>query len=301
MTDTTAATTGDIGTTTTTTTAATTTAAAPWHSTLGPEIVGKAQQKGWDISDPTKAFAAATQAYLGAERHIGKPPERLALIPEATAQPAEIEAFWQRLGKPKEPKEYDLSGVKRNGEALDQSFADTLRAAFHATHTPKDAAVPIAQAVAKFLEEADKTALTDRQAKTSEQNEALKTSWGHNYDVHMMTAKLGFTKLAAAAGLDETRAKAAVDAISALGGVGAADVMKIFQAAGSKMGEGSFITMPKPGGGELPMTREAAAAEIDSLKQDREFNKKLLNGDIASKQRWTQLHRIATGAHTQAA
>ena len=272
-----------------------------WHAALGPEIVGKAQQKGWDISDPTKAFAAATQAYLGAERHIGKPPERLALIPEASAQPEEINAFWQRLGMPKEAKEYDLSGVKLNGEPLEADFAETLRSAFHANRIPKEAATPIAQAIAKFREDADKASMTLRQGKTQEQTDALKTSWGHNYDVNMMTAKVGFTKLAAAAGLDEKTAKEAVDAISALGGIGAANVMKIFQVAGSRMGEGGFVTMPKPGGGDMPMTREAAVSEIESLKKDADFGAKLRKGDVTATQRWTNLHQIATGSVTRAA
>lgn len=273
----------------------------PWHSTLGTDIVGKAQQKGWDISAPDKAFAAAAQAFMGAERLIGHPPEKMARIPELSAQPAELDAFWQRLGMPKEAKEYDLSTVKRGGNPLEDSLAEVFRTAFHGNRIPKEAAAPIAQAVMKFLDEADATAATARQSKTTEQQEALKKSWAHNYDVNMAVAKIGFTRLAAAAGLDEKTAKEAVDAISQLSGVGAANVMKIFQVAGSKMGEGSFISMPKPGGGELPMTREAAQAEIATLQQDTGFRQKLLNGDVTSNQRWTQLHRIATGAHTQAA
>jgi hypothetical protein len=289
-------------TTATTTTGDTTTATtAPWHQGLGADIVGKAQQKGWDITDPQKAFAAATQAYMGAEKLVGHPPERMARIPEVSAQPAELDAFWQRLGMPKEAKEYDLSAVKFDGEALDEAFVDVLRAAFHSNRVPKEAAAPIAQAVAKFMEDADKTEATTLQTRVTEQIEALKKSWGHNYDVNMTVAKLGFTRLAAAAGLDEKTAKEAVDAISQLSGLGAANVMKIFQVAGSRMGEGSFITMPKPGGGELPMTREAAASEIETLKQDTGFRQKLLAGDVASRQRWDSLHQIATGANSRAA
>ena len=33
-----------------------------WHAGLDAELIGTAQNKGWDLSDPVKAFAAATGA-----------------------------------------------------------------------------------------------------------------------------------------------------------------------------------------------------------------------------------------------
>jgi hypothetical protein len=261
-----------------------------------------AQNKGWDLTDPVKALAAAAQAYQGAQRLIGLPPDKVLRIPEPSAPPAEIAAFHQRLGVPKEAGEYDLTAVKFAGEPLEADFVETLRTAFHANRVPKDSAAPIAAAVARWFEEQDSAETAARTNRTNEQVAALKKNWGNNYDVNMVVAKTAFTRLAQAAGLDEASAKEAVDAISGLGGLGGATVMEMLRVAGSRMGEDRFVSMPRAGGGDgLPMTQQAAAAEIESLKHDKAFISKYLNGDVAAKERMNALHKIATGANTAAA
>jgi hypothetical protein len=55
----------------------------------------------------------------------------------ADAKPEDIAAMWQRLGAPKEAKDYDFSGIKFAGADLEPAFADAMRAGLAAAFVPK--------------------------------------------------------------------------------------------------------------------------------------------------------------------
>jgi len=265
---------------------------AAWHAGLDAEIVGTAQNKGWDLSDPIKAFAAAANAYGGAQKLIGVPPEKVLRLPEPSAEPAVLDAFWQRLGAPKEGKEIDFSTVKgADGKVFDEKLAEVLRATAVTSRAPKDVVLSVAAAMQKHFDSEAASQAQIRQGEVTNEKAALEQSWGANKEANMFIANQALEKLATAAQIPLDKAKQAWDALSKVGGLGAAQAMNMLYEMGRRMGEGRFVA--NGGNGEnMPMTREAAISEIGQLKQDAGFRTKLMAGDVEATKRWTALHKI---------
>lgn len=291
---TTAATTATTGTTTTT--AATATAAAPWYGDKIPaETLGLWQNKGIDAKDPVAVATRLTEFYRNAERHIGAPPEEMIRLPRANADTSEIKAFLGKIGVPAEAKDYDLSSVKfTDGSELDQGFTDTIRSVLHNARVPGDRAAEVVKALVKIEETAAATDLAERTAGINAAQQELKNNWGTNYDVNMVAARTALDRLGNAAGLNADQIKAGWDALSTVGGIGAQYAMEMLRVAATQMGESPFVTgTPNVNGGA--MSREAAKAEIESLKQDKDWFAKWMRGDRVERQRWDNLHKIAFG------
>lgn len=269
---------------------------AAWHAGLDAEIVGVAQQKGWDMSDPVKAFAAATGAYGGAQKLIGVPPEKVLRMPEASADAATLDAFWQRLGAVKEAKDIDFSAIKgADGKPLDEKLADVLRSTAVTARAPKDVVLSVAQAMQKHIDDQAAAANTIRSGQIAADKEALKNSWGANAERNLFVANQAIEKLAQAINMPLDKAKAAVDALTKVGGIGATDVMNMMYEMGKRMGEDRFVSNGGTGGSNMPMTREAAQGEIAALKGDPVFTKRYLEGGVDEGKRMAALHKIAHG------
>lgn len=270
-----------------------------WHAGLDAELVGKAQQKGWDISAPEKAFASAAQAFVGAEKLIGLPPDKVLRMPEASADAATLDAFWQRLGAVKDAKDIDFSTLKgADGKPIDEKLAEVIRATAVTARAPKDVVLSLTAALQKHLDDQASSAKTIRDGQIKTDREALDKSWGANKDRNLFVANQALEKLAAAAQVPLDRAKAAWDALAKVGGIGAVDAINMMYEMGVRMGEGRFVS--NGSNGDVPMTRESAAAEIATLKQDSMFRDKLLKGGAEETKRWTALHKIAFGQQNAA-
>lgn len=270
-----------------------------WHTGIDAGLIGHAQNKGWDMTDPVKAFSAAALAHEGAQKLIGLPPEKVLRMPEASADAAQLDAFWQRLGAPKEGKDLDFSAIKgADGKPIDEKLAEVLRSTAVASRAPKDVVLSVAQALQKHFDGETTAQKAVREAAIATDKAALKTSWGANEERNMFVANQALEKLAAAANVPMDKAKAAWDALAKVGGLGAVDAINMMYEMGKRMGEGNFVSGGP--GGDLPMTRESAAAEITSLKGDAIFRDKLLKGDTDSNKRWTALHKIAFGQQNAA-
>jgi hypothetical protein len=109
----------------------------------------------------------------------------------------------------------------------------------------------------------------------------------------MFVARQALNRLAGAAGMTAEQAGKAWDALSTVGGIGAAAALEMLRVAGSTMGEDRFVAGNAPQGGNTAMTREAAVAEINSLKTDKDFGARLLKGSAEDRRRWDALHKIA--------
>lgn len=267
-------------------------APAVWHTGLEAELTGMAQNKGWDMTDPVKAFSAAATALAGAQKLIGAPPEKVLRMPEPSADPAILDAFWQKLGAAKETKDIDLSAIKAaDGKPFDEKLAEVIRATAVKTRAPKDMVVQVATDLQKHFDAEAAQQATIRAGIITADQAALNASWGANKDANMFIANQALEKIAAAAQIPIDKAKAAWDALSKVGGIGAADAMKMLHTAGLTMGEGKYVSNGTSGT-NLPMTREAAIAEIASLKSDKAFATRLLNGDVEATKQWTALHQI---------
>jgi hypothetical protein len=252
---------------------------AAWHTGVDAEFIGHAQNKGWKLDDPKEAFAAAVKQARELERHFGVPPDRLVKLPAADAKPEDLRAFYERIGAPKEAKDYDLSPIK------DPAIADSLRATMHDRGVPKDAANIIATQLARTLESkttTDNSALT---TKLAEQKEALNKNWGDKFAFNHLQAIEGARRL----GIDK-------EAVAALEGtIGYDKVMEAMRKIGANTREDTFVERGAGGPVGDVTTVEGAHARKNELMADAGWVDRYNKGGAAEKREMTRLNQMITG------
>jgi len=252
--------------------------AAPWHAGIDAEFIGHAQNKGWKLDDPREAFAAAAKVARDLEKHFGAPPERIVKLPAADAKPEDIRAYYERIGAPKEAKDYDLSPIK------DQAIADSLRATLHERGVSKDAASAVAASVAKALESKTSQQTTEQTANLEAERTKLKESWGQNFEYNKLKAMDGARRLGMA---PET-----VASLESL--MGYAGVMETLRKIGVGTSEATFIERGLGTNGQVT-TKEGAVARKAELMADKAWGARYLAGGIAEVREMTGLNMMIAG------
>ncbi len=246
------------------------------------------------MKDLPGAFAKAVKSHSEAEKLRGVPIDQLIRIPTAASSKEDWDTAFQRLGVPKEAKDYDFTGIKyKNGADPEAGFVDKLRGTFAAARVTKEGAAAITKAVIGHLDDAESTKSALLAGQVAEQKAWLDQNWpAATRDTNLFIANQALAKIGAAAGLTAEQTKTAWDALSKLGGVGHA--MEMLRTIGMRMGEGKLISLGGADGGG-PMTLEAARDEIAMLKNDKAFREKLLAGGKEETLRWRALHKIVAG------
>jgi hypothetical protein len=261
----------------------------PWYDGVAgvdQEIVGHWQNRGWDKKSAAEVALEATKAWKGAERLVGVPADQVLRVPKEVSDEAGWKAVWSRLGKPAEAKEYDFSAIKfSDGTPLDDAFAESARQWAFKFNLPKDAATGITQEFAKFLDTAETSEKTEREAKLVEQKASLKKNWGANEAANMFVAQRAATALGVA---PET--VAALESV-----VGYDKIMEMFRSIGEKIGEDKFVRSDAPGGKGGPMTVEQATAKRADLMSDPVWVKAYQAGDKTKLREMMALQSIITG------
>lgn len=246
-------------------------AAKPWYEgKADAETVGYWQNKAWKADDPVTIALEATKAAREAQKFVGAPPDQLIRLPKDAGDEAGWNAVWNRLGKPKDAKEYDLSAVKfADGTAIDDGFADMIRQTAFSQHLPKDAATAFAQSVVKFMEGADAAEIAETTAKLNAEKAELAKNWGPNADLNKLTAMQGAKRLGvtpeAVAALEKT--------------IGYAQTMEMFRKVGAGTSEDTFVE----GKGTTPTTVASAQARLAELQSDKAWVDRLFKGDAAAR------------------
>jgi hypothetical protein len=266
-----------------TTTTTTTTAPPAWHNGVDATILGHWQNKNYDLSDPAKVAIAATQAAIEAQRFVGAPPDQLVRLPKDTNDAAGWDAVHQRLGTPREAKDYDFAGIKfGDGTELEAGFTDAMRGALHKARVSKDAAPEVVKAVIKYLDDADATDGIAKANTLTDQKKALKDSWGTRHDENLLAAKQAARRL----GVDP-------ETVAALENVVGYDkVMEMFRKIGAGTNEDTFVEGRGPG---APATQQSAQARMEELKADEAWRKRLFAGDAAAKREFHALMEQISG------
>lgn len=250
-----------------------------WHVGVEAETLGFWQNKGYKVDDPKALASELTKQYRQLESHLGAPPDQLLRMPKADAKPEELRAFRERLGAPKEAKEYDVSAVK------DETIAESLRAAAHATGLPKDAAASMASAVAKALESKTAAEAAINTGKLAEEKATLARNWGTKYDFNHLKAMEGAARL----GITP-------EAVKALEGqIGYAAVMEAMRKIGSATSEDTFVERGAGGAAGPPTTREGAMSRKAELMGDPAWCKRYTSGDVTARQEMSGLNMMIDG------
>lgn len=259
--------------------------AKPWYdgvATVTPELVGHWQNRGLHDKTPAEVAIAMTTAHREAESKLGVPADQLLRLPKDPNAP-EWSGVWERLGRPKEAKEYDFSTVKtKAGEALPDDLADHLRNTAFTANMSKDAALRLAQETVKRMDaqkEADAAVYTD---KIAAEKTKLQDNWKSNFEANMVIAKAGAAKL----GISPE----AVDALEKV--VGYAEVMDAFRKVGMSTTEAQFVQGGNKDFNGGLMTKEQAAAKKAELQADNAWVTRWLNGGANEARELAAITRI---------
>lgn len=282
MTEGTTGTTGTIGTTET----------PPWYAGAGfddlpeanrTELTGYLQARGWDKADARTTAFGAIKAHQEAQKLIGVPPEKIIRLPRG----ADDEQGWtdlrNKLGIPTDPKAYDFAGVKfSDGTELDDSFKATISKALVEANVPKERAPAVAQALVKYMEDAEGAEAGESEAALALERDTLQANWGNKFNANMIVAQNAARTL----GVTPEQV-AALEKV-----IGYAGVMEMFRNIGARTGEDSFVRSTAPNGGGGPMTKEEATATMAERKADSAWVARFMNGDAAAKREFDNLTRM---------
>lgn len=258
-------------------------AAPAWHAGVDADTVGFWQNKGFKLDDPKDLASTLTKSYRELERHIGAPPDQIIRLPKKDAPEADIRAFRERLGMPKEAKDYDFTAVKdADGNPIAQPLADSLRAAAHRAGLPKEAAAEIAAAVQRQLDADRAQAKTLNEGKLAEERAKLDADWGPNKDFNRLKAMEGARRLGITAEAVELLEKQ----------IGYSAVMNAMRKIGVGTSEDTFVERGSASNGN-PTTREGAVARLNDLKSDPAWVGRLLAKDAAAVREWQTLEAQA--------
>lgn len=235
-------------------------------------------QKGYVQTKGYKGPADLVDAYRNAEKLLGVPADRVLKLPEKFDAP-EMRAIYERLGMPKDAKEYGIIAPKEGGDPkLTEAFVTT----FHEAGVSKSAAEKIVGKWNEFQVEKQKQIIADANAKYAQDDAALKKEWGAAYDQNINLGKeavrvMGLTK----------------EQVNAVGGaLGFKGLSELLLKLGSATREDVFI-----GGGSIKsqiLAPEAAKHQIKALINDMDFGRRLQAGEKEATDKWTALHQMAS-------
>ena len=241
-----------------TTTAATTIAAPPWHGMTEPDAAAYVEKKGW--TNPAEVI----KSYQNAEKHIGRDPDTLLVIPRAD-DPDGARAVFAKLGMPEKPEAYDMKVGLPQDAKMNDGFAKNMQGVLHkAGLTAAQAKTLVGEYNAMQVAQIAQAA-KDYELNVQADKQALLDEWKGGHDRMLNRAKTAATTLGFTPEL--------IDAIEKH--VGYAKTYKLLADMGAKLGEDGLVTGTKQTGFNTALTPAEAKAEFDNAKLDPNFVKAL--------------------------
>lgn len=234
-----------------------------WNEGFDEETSAYVTNKGWQSPSDILSSYRNLEKFAGGSKNLVE-------LPGVDADPEALNAFYNRLGRPASPDKYGLTVP----DGADAELVDWFR------NTAYEAGVNDQQAAKLFsawneMSASRMQAMSEQQNADSERAIAdLKKEWGQGYDAQIDMGK----RAVAALGYDG-------EALNALESkMGTAEMLKLFAAVGSKMGEPEFEGGSRQGTA-FGITPAAAKQQINDLKMDKSFMNEYLNGnkDAAAK------------------
>lgn len=246
-----------------------------WHGLADPDASAYIQNKGWQ--SPADIYSS----YRNLEKFAGGS-KSLVEMPGPDATPEQISQFYDKLGRPADPKGYELS-VPEGGDAdLVEWFTKTAHA--HGLRPEQAKGLfnewnQMTQARAAGMED-------NLRVESEQQINALKREWGAQYQANIDAGR----RAAAGLGYDQNALTAMENKL------GTAEMLKLFSTIGAKMGEPSFEGSGRSGdAGGFGTTAASAKQQLEDLKSDQAFMKGYLEGRPDHVAKMTRLMGIAHG------
>ena len=259
-------------------------AAAPevqtsWHSGFDQETSGWLENRGLTKLDEKSAIPELVKGFRNAEKYIGTPADKLVKIPDwDKADKVELDQIYSKLGRPNDPKEYNLPVP----EGFTHDFADWAKGTFHeAGLSARQASAVTAkwnEYVAGIMEGDD----ASKAQAMKDQEAGLRNEWGDAYDKYDSMAANAINSL----GVKDNQLAALRDSLGFDG------AMKMFANIGEKIGEAQYVS-GEGRGGNGPMTPAQAVSKISQLQGDKEWVSKYLAGNVESRNEMERLMKMA--------
>lgn len=255
--------------------------AAPWYGAIRDESV-RNWMEGKSFADPS---ALAESAY-NLEKLIGhEKAGRTAVVPNADAPPEEWKAFHAKLGVPDKPDGYKLPVPEgQSGE-----FAKEAANWFHELGVPPRQAEALAAKWNDFSSKAQARQAEALAAQGERDVQALQGEWGAAYGKNLELARRAAAQFLPAHG----DAERAVLLEKIEGAIGAGPLLRLFAGMGQGLGEHVLHRSGEASGQFGALTPGQARARIETLRSDRDWVAKYLEGDKAKIAEMQSLHGFA--------
>lgn len=257
-----------------------------WLPDADTDTVGFVQNKGFaGPGDVLKAYRNLETTF-GADRA-----GRTIVLPKDDADPVELNAFHERLGRPSTADGYKLPVPE--GQSAD--FAKAVAGWMHEAGISQKAGQALAAKWNEFQAQQDQAAKQAEAEAVAQEKAALARDWGNEMQMRTELAHRALKQLALKAGIDAERANAGVDAIGAV--FGGAAALKIMALMGDSMREHGAEGLGDLG--SFGMTPEGARARLAEIKanaaSDPAYSKRLGMKGSAEWAEVTKLNRVITG------
>jgi len=241
-----------------------------WRAQLPDEL--KSHPSLQKFNSPADLF----KSYVSLESMLGK---NKVPIPDENASPEEWDKFYEKLGRPKTPDEYE---IKLDGVQANEEFLNNYKQWAHKVGLNKQQAAELAKHYAEFENQYVARLQQDFISRVKEAKMNLANEWGQNYERNVKAAERAL--MAAANEIDGLQ-----DWLEASGAKADPVFVKLMHFFGRGLAEDTL-----KGGGKA-IAPESAEAEIERLLSDEDFKKKYLNGDKAAVAQITKLMEAAYG------
>jgi hypothetical protein len=277
----------------------------PWYQAAGidPKFHGAITAKGWTSPNDVLDSYTNVEKLVSLER--GGDVERILVRPKEGATPEEIAAFNAKAGfaPPEKPEDYGFTPETVGSKATELFAANQLPAdlagQFAAEMTPvveqatkwmHEAGVP-AGVASKLVDQvlgSEVAGLKAFHAKSDGDYRALAQEMGDKFGDFEEAGRRAFR----ASGLES----GTLDKIEMA--IGTKAMLSMFAKFGSAMSEAQAPQPPKGGGGAgFQQTEAGALARITALRQDSDFQAKLLSPNpqvrAPAQKEWEELHKVA--------
>jgi len=246
---------------------------SPWNAGFDEDTNAYVSNKGW------QGVPDILNSYRNLEKFAGGS-KNLLELPGADADATALDAFYNKLGRPESPDKYGLK-VPDGGDA---ELSEWFKQNAHKTGLTDKQAATLFDAWNEMTSTRMQAMQQEAQASSEREIADLQKEWGQGYEAQIDSGK----RAVAALGYDAEKLNALESKM------GTAEMLKLFAAVGSKMGEDSFADGNRSGNTTFGLTPAAAKQQIADLKMDKNFMGEYLSGN---KDAVAKMQRLMGFAH----
>lgn len=227
-----------------------------WRTALSPDLRSN------PVIERMKSVEDLAKEHINVQKLIGT--EKLP-APKDDWTPEQFNDFYTKLGRPSDPKDYDLAGVERpEGLPWDDGFQESMVAAMHSAGMNSKQVKAVLGAYIESVGGQYDSAMGQMQQTREEGIQNLRNEWGRSFDSQIDLAKRAFM-----AGAGESYEDVASMTLS--DGTKLGDhpqIIKAFAALGGKMSEHGLV-----GGTSIRTSQspQEASGERNKLLSDPDF------------------------------